>query len=65
MATKQLKVTLRKSIFGQLANIAQSVKGLGLRKPHQTVAVADTPENRGLIRTARHLLTVELTVEEK
>ena len=59
MATKQLKVTLRKSIFGQLANIAQSVKGLGLRKPHQTVAVADTPENRGLIRTARHLLTVE------
>lgn len=59
MATKQIKVTLRKSIYGQLANIAQSVKGLGLRKPHQTVAVADTPENRGLIRTARHLLTVE------
>ena len=59
MANKQLKVTLRRSVFGQLANIAQSVKGLGLRKPHQSVAVADTPENRGLIRTARHLLQVE------
>ena len=59
MASKQLKVTLRRSVFGQLANIAQSVKGLGLRKPHQSVAVADTPENRGLIRTARHLLHVE------
>jgi large subunit ribosomal protein L30 len=55
----QLRVTLRKSIYGQLANIAQSVRGLGLRKRHQTVVVADTPENRGLIRTARHLLAVE------
>ena len=59
MANKQLKITLRKSIFGQLGNIAQSVRGLGLRKPHQSVAVADTPENRGLIRAARHLLNVE------
>jgi large subunit ribosomal protein L30 len=34
------------------------VRGLGLRRRHQTVTVADTPENRGLIRTARHLLAV-------
>jgi large subunit ribosomal protein L30 len=54
----KLRVTLRKSTYGQLANIAQSVRGLGLRKRHQTVVVADTPENRGLIRTARHLLAV-------
>ena len=47
-----------KSVHGQLANIAQSVRGLGLRKRHQTVVVADTPENRGLVRTARHLLAV-------
>jgi large subunit ribosomal protein L30 len=58
-STGKLRVTLQKSIFGQLANIAQSVRGLGLRKRHQTVVVADTPENRGLIRTARHLLAVE------
>jgi len=58
MAAKQLKVTLKKSIYGQLENIAQSVRGLGLRKRHQTVTVADTPENRGMIRAARHLLAV-------
>lgn len=58
MSAKQVKVTLKKSIHGQLANIAQSVRGLGLRKRHQTVSVGDTPENRGLIRTARHLLSV-------
>jgi large subunit ribosomal protein L30 len=34
------------------------VRGLGLRKRHQTVTVADTPENRGMIRAARHLLAV-------
>jgi large subunit ribosomal protein L30 len=58
MADKQLKVTLKKSIHGQIENIAQSVRGLGLRKRHQTVTVADTPENRGMIRAARHLLAV-------
>ena len=58
MTSKQLKVTLNRSIHGQIANIAQSVRGLGLRRLHQTVTVADTPENRGLIRTARHLLVV-------
>ena len=58
MTSKQLKVTLYRSIHGQISNIALSVRGLGLRRLHQTVTVADTPENRGLIRTARHLLVV-------
>ncbi|MFZ9993268.1 MAG: 50S ribosomal protein L30 [Steroidobacteraceae bacterium] len=62
MADKKLNVTLAKSIHGQKANIAQSVRGLGLRKRHQMVTVSDTPEIRGLIRTARHLLVV---AEEK
>jgi len=56
--TKQIKVTLERSIFGQLANIVASVRGLGLRRRHQTVTVADTPENRGMVRAARHLLSV-------
>jgi large subunit ribosomal protein L30 len=54
-----LKITLVKSIHGQLANIAASVRGLGLRKPHQTVTVKDSPENRGMIYAARHLLKVD------
>jgi large subunit ribosomal protein L30 len=57
MAT--LKVTLVKSLAGQLANIAASVRGLGLRKVNHTVTVQDTPENRGMIHAANHLLKVE------
>ena len=56
---KQIKVTLAKSLAGQLRNISASVRGLGLRRRHQSVSVADTPENRGMIRTAGHLLKVE------
>ena len=56
---KALKVTLVKSLHGQLANIAASARGLGLRRIHQSVQVADTPENRGMIQTAVHLLKVE------
>ena len=37
MANKQIKVTLVKSLAGQLKNIQASVRGLGLRQPHQTV----------------------------
>jgi large subunit ribosomal protein L30 len=60
MAEKtQVKVTLVKSLHGQLANIAASARGLGLRRIRQTVTVADTPENRGMINTAVHLLKVE------
>ena len=60
MADKtQVKVTLIKSLHGQLANIAASARGLGLRRIRQTVTVADTPENRGMINAAVHLLKVE------
>ncbi len=60
-AAKHVRVTLVKSLHGQLANIAASARGLGLRRPHQTVTVADTPQNRGMIETAAHLLKVERT----
>ena len=55
----RVKVTLLKSLHGQLANIAASARGLGLRRIRQTVTVADTPENRGMINAAVHLLKVE------
>ena len=55
----QIKVTLVRSLHGQLAGIAASARGLGLRKIRQSVTVADTPENRGMINAAVHLLKVE------
>ena len=58
-ADKQVTVTLLRSVHGQLKHIAASVRGLGLRRRHQSVTVADTPANRGMIRAAGHLLKVE------
>jgi len=59
MAETKLKVTLVRSLNGQLKSIAASARGLGLRRLHQSVTVADTPENRGMIQAAVHLLRVE------
>ena len=55
----QIKVTLMKSLYGQLKHISSSVRGLGLRRRHQSVQVADTAENRGMINAASHMLKVE------
>ena len=57
--TKELKVTLVKSKHGRLKNHKACVAGLGLRKMHQTVTVADTPENRGMINRVSYMLSVE------
>jgi large subunit ribosomal protein L30 len=59
MVDKQMKVTLVRSLHGQLKNIAACARGLGLRRIHQTVTVKDTAENRGMIAAAVHLLRVE------
>jgi large subunit ribosomal protein L30 len=58
MADKSITITLIKSMAGQLANIRNSVRGLGLRRIGHTVVVADTPSNRGMVNTASHLLKV-------
>jgi large subunit ribosomal protein L30 len=56
---KQVTVTLLRSVHGQLRHIAASVRGLGLRRRHQSVMIADTAANRGMINAASHLLKVE------
>jgi len=56
---KQLAVTLVKSVSGRLAAHQACVAGLGLRRMHQTVQVADTPQNRGMISRVSYLLRVE------
>jgi large subunit ribosomal protein L30 len=59
IAEKSIKVTLIKSVYGQLASIRGSVKGLGLRRIGHSVVVADTPSNRGMVNAASHMLRVE------
>ena len=56
---RQVKLTLIKSKFGRLKNHRACVAGLGLRRMHQSVVVADTPENRGMINRISYLLRVE------
>ena len=58
-AAKNLRVTLVRSMAGQLHRHQATVRGLGLRRMHQTVTVADTPEIRGMINASRHLFRVE------
>ena len=59
MAKKHIKVTLVKSVFGQLKAHRATVRGLGLRRIRDTATVVDTPEVRGMIRASSHLLKVE------
>jgi large subunit ribosomal protein L30 len=59
MTQTQLRVTLVRSLNGQLRHIAASARGLGLRRIGASVSVADTRENRGMIAAAAHLLRVE------
>jgi large subunit ribosomal protein L30 len=59
MTDKSIRVTLIKSMFGQLASIRNSARGLGLRRIGHSVVVADTPSNRGMINAASHMLKVE------
>jgi large subunit ribosomal protein L30 len=56
---KSVKVTLVKSVHGQLRRHRATASGLGLRRMNQTVVVADTRENRGMINASRHLFRVE------
>ncbi|WP_157071842.1 50S ribosomal protein L30 [Steroidobacter denitrificans] len=59
MNPKSIKVTLVKSVNGQIQRHRATVRGLGLRRIRDTVTVADTPEIRGMIRSSIHLLKVE------
>lgn len=56
---KSLKVTLLKSRHGRRPGHAECLAGLGLRNRHQSVVVADTPENRGMIGKVSYLVQVE------
>ena len=58
-ADKTIRLTLLKSRFGRTPGHAQCAIGLGLRRRHQSVEVADTPENRGMIDKIRYMLHVE------
>ncbi len=59
MAKKTVTVTLVKSTIGRLQAHKACVLGLGLKKPHQTVTLEDTPAVRGMINKVSYMLRVE------
>jgi large subunit ribosomal protein L30 len=59
MSEKKLRVTLVRSVHGRIKNHKACVRGLGLRRMHHSVEVADTPENRGMINKVSYMLKCE------
>jgi len=59
MAGNRLKVKQIRSTYGRGRKQTATVRGLGLRRIHHTVEVADTPEIRGMINKVPHLVRVE------
>ncbi|MBE7452573.1 MAG: 50S ribosomal protein L30 [Kofleriaceae bacterium] len=57
MAIK-LKVTQVRSGIGRPETQRRTLKGLGLKHPHDSVILADTVAIRGMIRKVSHLVTV-------
>jgi large subunit ribosomal protein L30 len=56
---KMMKVTLTRSMNGRLAAHKSCVRGLGLRRMHQTVLVEDTPATRGMANKVNYMVKVE------
>ena len=58
MALK-LKITQVKSGVGRSDTQNRTLLGMGLRGPHKTVVLEDTPAIRGMIRKVSHLVAIE------
>ena len=56
---KMIKITLTKSTIGASPKQKKVVEALGLKKMHQSVEMADTPQTRGAVAKVWHLVTVE------
>ncbi len=56
---KQFTVTLVRSLNGRLRSHKACAVGLGIRRMYQTVTIADTPENRGMINKISYMLNVQ------
>lgn len=56
---KKLRVTLVKSPFGTGKNHIACVRGLGLRRMHDSRELEDTPSVRGIINKVSYMLKCE------
>lgn len=54
-----MNVTLVKSMNGRKPGHKECVRGLGLRRMHQTVSVEDNPCTRGMVAKVSYMVQVE------
>ena len=60
MAKKaQINVTLVRSPIGAQPKHRECVRGLGLKRMHQTVTLEDTPSVRGMVNKVYYMVRVE------
>ncbi len=56
---KVLRITLVRSPLGNSLRHKATVRSLGLRRMHQTVELADSPQLRGMVAKVAHMVVVE------
>lgn len=56
--SKQIEITLNRSMIGKSDKQRKTAKALGLNKINDQVVVADTDAIRGMIHVISHLVTV-------
>ena len=54
-----VKVTLIKSLNGQVKTVKDTVAALGLKKIRQSRTLEETPANMGQLKKVAHLIKVE------
>lgn len=59
-AKGKIKVTLVKSPIGTIQSHRASVRGLGLKRMHQSVVLEDTPAVRGMMNRVNYLVQFEV-----
>jgi len=59
MSGKTIRVTQVRSVIGYDRRQRATLRGLGLRRMHQTVELRDSPPVRGMLAKVPHLVKVE------
>lgn len=54
-----IKITLVRSPIGAQPGHRDCVRGLGLKRMHQTVEMEDTPAVRGMVRKINYMVRVD------
>ncbi len=63
MEIKMVKITLVRSLIGQLPNTRATAASLALRKIGESIVLPNTPATQGKIKVLSHLVKVEEIAE--